>query len=52
MLELNKMYCGSGTTVLAAKMLGRQYIGIEREEDYCEIARKRVAAVPARLDGF
>lgn len=23
---------------------------IEQQEEYCEIARKRVAAVPARLD--
>jgi hypothetical protein len=45
-------FCGSGTTLIAAKMLDRQYIGIEREEDYCEIARKRIAAIPTRLDGY
>lgn len=42
-------FCGSGTTLIAAKMLGRQYIGVDREEDYCEIARKRVSVIPMRL---
>jgi len=37
-------FCGSGTTCVAAKMLGRRYIGIEKSPDYCKIARKRIAA--------
>ena len=41
---------GSGTTAVAAKRTGRHFIGIELSSEYCEIARKRVAAVPARLD--
>lgn len=45
-------FCGSGTTLIAAKMLGRQYIGIEREKDYCEIARKRVSAIPMGLSSY
>lgn len=33
---------GSGTTCLAAKNLGRQFIGIEKEEKYYNIAHKRI----------
>jgi hypothetical protein len=33
---------GSGTTCVAAKLLGRKFIGIEKEEGYHEIAKARV----------
>ncbi len=38
-------YNGSGTTCIAAKMLGRDYIGIDISEEYCQIARDRIRAV-------
>jgi DNA modification methylase len=37
-------FCGSGSTGVAAKRLGFKFIGIEREKEYVEIARRRIKA--------
>lgn len=36
-------FCGSGTTGCAAVLEGRGFVGIERDSEYAEIARARVA---------
>ncbi len=42
-------FFGSGTTGVVAKRLHRRWIGIEREQKYIEVARKRISAVKPEL---
>jgi len=35
-------YCGSGTTLVAAKLLGHDYIGIEISKEYADFAEARI----------
>ena len=43
-------FMGSGTTALAAKRLGRRFVGFELNPDYCEVIQQRLAApaLPAK----
>lgn len=43
-------FMGSGTTCIAAKLLGRKFIGMEKDKSYTAIARARVRA--ARSPGI
>ncbi len=42
-------FCGSGTTLLAAQLLGRKFIGIELEKEYYDIAYERLQNVSGAI---
>ena len=41
-LKVLDPYCGSGTTCLVAKRMGKDYLGIELNEEYVKIAEQRL----------
>ena len=42
-------YIGSGTTAVAAKLLGHRYIGIDRSQAYIQMAQERLDNAQAEM---
>jgi len=47
-------FAGVGSTAVTAKKLGRNFIGVEIDEDYCLLAEKRlaIAEMDTRIQGY
>ena len=45
-------FCGSGTTGVEAALFGRKFIGIDINEEYLEISKKRLEKVSNEKEGF
>ena len=43
------LFAGTCTTGMAAKTLGRDYLMVEQEEEWCQIGKRRIDAVEAKL---
>jgi DNA modification methylase len=41
---------GSGTTAIAAKLLKRNWIGIDVSKEYCKMAERRIKSYNKQLD--
>lgn len=45
-------FFGSGTTGAVAKKLGRGFIGLEQDQTYIDVAKKRIAAIDPLAENF
>ena len=45
------LFCGSGTSMVVAKELGRRYIGCDISERAIEISEKRLMEVDGKVEG-
>ena len=45
-------FCGSGTTCVSAVLNRRRYVGYDVSPEYCELARKRIAAARSQPSHF
>ncbi len=43
-------FMGSGSTAVAAIKTGRHYIGIEKDADYCQIAKQRIIEIRQEME--
>ena len=44
-------FCGTGTTLVAAKQLGRYWIGCDKSKYYCRVAKFRLIRTTMATDG-
>jgi DNA modification methylase len=44
-------FCGSGTTGVVAERFGRQFVGIELNPEYAQMAERRIAGTMPILQG-
>ena len=45
-------FLGSGTTAVVAKSMGRRYVGVDTNQEFCELARTRLRETPAQTNLF
>jgi site-specific DNA-methyltransferase (adenine-specific) len=43
-------FMGSGSTAIAARGLGRRYVGLELSEEHLKLSAKRLARTPLSMD--
>ena len=45
-------FCGSGSTGVAAKYEGRNFIGIDLDDHYCEITKRRMNEISSSIENY